>query len=113
VTEAWVDRQGDVWRLGEDGLMHSPETAPFPREYVEKKWGPLRPVREVVVDERPACPRCGGPMNAGVAFLCGPDGGAGLPLPARCIDPECTRADQKARDEAAIERAIAAGIIDP
>ena len=29
---SWVDRQGDVWRVGEDGLMHTPETAPFPRE---------------------------------------------------------------------------------
>ena len=42
--QAWVDNQGDVWRLGEDGLMHTFETAPFPREYVEKKWGPLKPV---------------------------------------------------------------------
>lgn len=39
---AWVDRQGDVWRVGDDGLMHTPETAPLPREYAEKKWGPLR-----------------------------------------------------------------------
>lgn len=42
VVEAWIDKQGDVWRLGDDGLMHTYETAPFPREYVEKKWGPLR-----------------------------------------------------------------------
>lgn len=27
-----------------DGLMHTPETAPFPREHVEHKWGPLVPV---------------------------------------------------------------------
>ena len=40
--QTWVDRQGDVWRMGDDGLMHTPETAPFPREHVEKKWGPLR-----------------------------------------------------------------------
>lgn len=45
--EAWVDKQGDVWRLGDDGLMHSFETAPFPREYIEKKWGPLKPARVV------------------------------------------------------------------
>lgn len=38
---AWTDKQGDVWRLGTDGLMHTPETVPFPREYVERKWGPL------------------------------------------------------------------------
>lgn len=39
----WIDNQGDVWTLGADGLMHTPETAPFPREYVERKWGPLKP----------------------------------------------------------------------
>lgn len=39
---AWVDRHGDVWRMGDDGLMWTPETAPFSREHVEKKWGPLR-----------------------------------------------------------------------
>lgn len=44
---AWSDRHGDIWRLGGDGLMHSPETAPFSREHVEKKWGPLTPVRHV------------------------------------------------------------------
>lgn len=44
--EAWIDKHGDVWRLGEDGLMHSFETAPFAREYVEKKWGPLKPLGE-------------------------------------------------------------------
>lgn len=41
---AWRDRQGDIWREGDDGLMHTPETAPFPREYVVKKWGPLTEV---------------------------------------------------------------------
>jgi hypothetical protein len=56
--QAWVDKQGDVWRIGDDGLMHTFETAPFPREYVEKKWGPLKPVQngprpyEVVLDEQ-------------------------------------------------------------
>lgn len=44
---AWTDRQGDVWRYGIDGLMHTPETAPFSREYVEKKWGPLHPAARV------------------------------------------------------------------
>lgn len=48
--EAWIDKQGDVWRLGEDGLMHAYETAPFSREYVEKKWGPLRPCRTSTAD---------------------------------------------------------------
>ena len=37
----WRDTQGDVWAVGVDGLMHSFETASFPREVVERKWGPL------------------------------------------------------------------------
>lgn len=49
-TQGWIDKQGDVWRLGEDGLMHAYETAPFPREFVEKKWGPLRPVANMEED---------------------------------------------------------------
>jgi hypothetical protein len=40
-TGPWRDIQGDVWALGEDGLLHTPETRAFPREHVEKKWGPL------------------------------------------------------------------------
>lgn len=43
MARAWRDRHGDVWRLGDDGWLHTPETAPFPREHVEKKWGPLVP----------------------------------------------------------------------
>lgn len=43
-----IDKHGDVWTLGDDGLMHTPETAPFPLEYVERKWGPLRAVRDGV-----------------------------------------------------------------
>ena len=43
---AWRDRHGDVWTLGDDGLMHTPETRPFPLGHVEKKWGPLVPVPE-------------------------------------------------------------------
>lgn len=40
---SWIDQQGDVWRYShDDGLMHTPETRPFRREHVEKKWGPLR-----------------------------------------------------------------------
>lgn len=45
---SWRDRQGDVWRLGVDGLLHTPETRPFPREYVEKKWGPLQQVQAML-----------------------------------------------------------------
>lgn len=40
----WVDKQGDVWSLSDDGLMETPETALFSREHVERKWGPLRPL---------------------------------------------------------------------
>lgn len=36
------DRQGDVWMIGDDGLLHTRETAPFSFEYVQRKWGPLR-----------------------------------------------------------------------
>ncbi|WP_271983593.1 hypothetical protein [Pseudoclavibacter terrae] len=46
MAESWIDRQGDVWTLGDDGLLHSPETAPFSREHVERKWGPLALVEE-------------------------------------------------------------------
>ncbi len=42
-TAEWRDRHGDVWVEGADGLMRTPETRPFPREHVEKKWGPLVP----------------------------------------------------------------------
>lgn len=41
MSEQLRDRQGDVWTTGDDGLLHSPETRPFPREHVERKWGPL------------------------------------------------------------------------
>ncbi|MDF9717373.1 hypothetical protein [Nocardioides sp. ChNu-99] len=45
VGASWVDRFGDVWTSRADGLMYEqPETRPFPREHVEKKWGPLRKV---------------------------------------------------------------------
>lgn len=46
-ASGWRDRQGDVWFEGADGLMHARETRPFPREHVEKKWGPLVPVTDV------------------------------------------------------------------
>lgn len=46
---SWIDRQGDVWRLSpDDGLMYTPETRPFSREHVERKWGPLR-LADVVI----------------------------------------------------------------
>lgn len=40
------DRQGDIWAMGSDGLMHTRETAPFEFEHVERKWGPLHVVHE-------------------------------------------------------------------
>lgn len=45
----WTDRHHDVWTMHADGLMRTPETAPFPPQHVEKKWGPLTPIttREV------------------------------------------------------------------
>jgi len=39
-----MDVQGDVWERRADGLWWTPETKPFPLEYVLRKWGPLRPV---------------------------------------------------------------------
>lgn len=42
-ARAWRDRHGDVWTLGDDGMLHTRETAPFSREHVVKKWGPLIP----------------------------------------------------------------------
>lgn len=36
------DRQGDTWVFGREGLMHTPETAPFEFDHVQRKWGPLR-----------------------------------------------------------------------
>lgn len=69
---------------------------------------------EIVIDERPSCPQCGGPMNVGQAFLCfGGGRSAAMDLPPTCTDPKCRRRDQAARDAAALERAIAKGLIDP
>ena len=42
--QRWIDNQGDVWTLGDDGLLHSPETAAFCMTHVEKKCGPLVPL---------------------------------------------------------------------
>ena len=41
--QAVIDRHGDVWTLGDDNLMHTPETRPCTFAHVEKKFGPLRP----------------------------------------------------------------------
>lgn len=55
------------------------------------------------------CPSCGQPMaSGGFALACGRGGAsARIPLPATCRDPACLAA----RDEAAIEQAITAGVI--
>ena len=39
---SWRDKHGDIWTYNsDDGLLHTPETRPFDRAFVEKKWGPL------------------------------------------------------------------------
>lgn len=40
-ASAWRDKQGDIWYFRADGDLETFETAPCPRERVEKKWGPL------------------------------------------------------------------------
>jgi len=40
-ASAWRDNMGDIWHQRDDGRLDSFETAPFPRERVEKRWGPL------------------------------------------------------------------------
>lgn len=56
------------------------------------------------------CPACGQPMTkGGVAIVCGPRDSGALPLPDYCSSRDC----QRARDQAAIDRAVAAGVIDP
>ncbi|WP_311208789.1 MULTISPECIES: hypothetical protein [unclassified Aeromicrobium] len=45
---AWRDSQGDIWTEGDDGLMHTPDTQPATRERVERKWGPLEPVPDLI-----------------------------------------------------------------
>jgi hypothetical protein len=59
--------------------------------------------------EPAVCPHCAKPMDAtGSLFLCGPGGRARMvPLAPTCQDAAC-RAE---RDTAAIEAAIAAGIV--
>lgn len=49
------DRHGDVWMVGDDGLLHAHDTAPFSFEHVEGKWGPLHVHRSVETrdDEHP------------------------------------------------------------
>ena len=62
----WRDRQNDVWRQKADGLMHTPETAPFLWTHVVKKWGPLRPVPHIAnVD---AVPRFEALVDAGPVY---------------------------------------------
>lgn len=64
-----------------------------------------------MTDDPGRCPHCGGPMTPGGTAIACADGGRSLtvPLPAYCASSRCA----DARDTAAIDRAIAAGIIDP
>jgi hypothetical protein len=57
----------------------------------------------------PACPHCGHPMRRGMVFWTAKDGCDEFTLPPACSRPEC----QAARDDAAIAKMIAAGVIDP
>lgn len=80
MADSWIDKQGDVWTEGPDGLMHSYETAPFSREHVEKKWGPLRLVGEPAAPA-PALERVAQVLAAHAPFV-GPISGAW-----QCPDP--------------------------
>lgn len=85
-------------------------------EAMHTKGGYVPPEHEaqtVFIDERPACPRCGAPMNASAGFACGRGFSVPFELPPTCTNAECRKAGQRERDEAAIARAIAAGVIDP
>jgi hypothetical protein len=48
-------------------------------------------------------------LGGGVALICGYGGLQRLRQPSYCGDPDC----QQKRDEAAIARAVAAGVINP
>lgn len=72
-----------------------------------------RVATEIEIDERPVCPRCGGRMNAGVAMVCGPGVSGSIELPPVCASETCRVTGQRERDDAAIAKAIAAGVIDP
>lgn len=45
------DRNDKLWQLGHDGLLHAEGVAATSREQVERRWGPLVPVRL-------ECPEC-------------------------------------------------------
>lgn len=66
-------------------------------------------LRPAPITTDPTCPYCGNKLTLGwLALACGPKGtSTRIPLPDFCTDREC----QRARDEAAIEQAIARGII--
>lgn len=60
---------------------------------------------------QPTCPHCGNDLTPGGRALgCGPFGSSVvIELPAYCADRPCRRD----RDDAAVEAAIARGVIDP
>jgi hypothetical protein len=55
------------------------------------------------------CPHCGGPMTCGAALVTSKDSCGVFQLPAQCLSKAC----REARDDAAIARAVEAGVIDP
>lgn len=43
-VEQVLDRDGDVWGRGDNGIWNTPETRGFPWEHVVRKWSPLTEV---------------------------------------------------------------------
>jgi len=71
-------------------------------------------------DAGPTCGECGSPMRQTYIFLTFDKGCQRIPDALRCTNDDCLRqqreqdrADQKARDEAAIQKAIERGVITP
>jgi hypothetical protein len=46
MSTLWMDRQGDVWTLGDDKVMRRQESTPDTWERVEREWGPLTLVHQ-------------------------------------------------------------------
>jgi hypothetical protein len=73
-----------------------------------------------VIDAGPTCGECGSPMRQTYIVLTFAGGCQRIPDALRCTNDVCLtkqreqdRADQKVRDEAALQRAIERGVILP